>query len=168
MHNHDDKYPSRPGFEPGGPTPRLQAPVDTNERFSDGCVFSCEGVSGEESTQCWFDVGPPLQTMAQHRTNSGWNYRISQGGIDQALRKRKMAVIRGGNWLWDCALVSNAVLTTCRDASLRRDYDVVYDRRRDQARMLQFTCHTVDGAQDTWPSPGSQTSLVLAKVGVAV
>ena len=29
MHNHDDKYPSRPGFEPG--TPRLQAPVDTNE-----------------------------------------------------------------------------------------------------------------------------------------
>ena len=29
MHNHDDKYPSRPGFEPG--TPRLQAPIDTNE-----------------------------------------------------------------------------------------------------------------------------------------
>ena len=29
MHNQDDKYPSRPGFEPG--TPRLQAPVDTNE-----------------------------------------------------------------------------------------------------------------------------------------
>ena len=29
MQNHDDKYPSRPGFEPG--TPRLQAPVDTNE-----------------------------------------------------------------------------------------------------------------------------------------
>ena len=29
MHNHDDKYPPRPGLEPG--TPRLQAPVDTNE-----------------------------------------------------------------------------------------------------------------------------------------
>ena len=29
MHNHDDKYPSRPVFERG--TPRLQAPVDTNE-----------------------------------------------------------------------------------------------------------------------------------------
>ena len=28
MHNHDDKYPARPGFEPG--TSRLQAPVDTN------------------------------------------------------------------------------------------------------------------------------------------
>ena len=28
MHNHDDKYPARPGFEPG--TFRLQAPVDTN------------------------------------------------------------------------------------------------------------------------------------------
>ena len=28
MHNHNDKYPFRPGFEPG--TPRLQAPVDTN------------------------------------------------------------------------------------------------------------------------------------------
>ena len=29
MHNHDDNYPTRPGFEPGNP--RLQAPVDTNE-----------------------------------------------------------------------------------------------------------------------------------------
>ena len=29
MHNHDDKYSARPGFEHG--TPRLQAPVDTNE-----------------------------------------------------------------------------------------------------------------------------------------
>ena len=29
MHNHDDKYPPRPGFEPG--TPRLQAPVDKNK-----------------------------------------------------------------------------------------------------------------------------------------
>ena len=29
MRNHDDKYPSRPGFEPG--TFRLQVPVDTNE-----------------------------------------------------------------------------------------------------------------------------------------
>ena len=29
MHNHDHKYPSRPGFEHG--TPGLQAPVDTNE-----------------------------------------------------------------------------------------------------------------------------------------
>ena len=29
MHNHDDKYPNRPGFEPV--TPRLQAPVDTKE-----------------------------------------------------------------------------------------------------------------------------------------
>ena len=29
MHNHGDKYPARPGFEPG--TPWLQAPVDANE-----------------------------------------------------------------------------------------------------------------------------------------
>ena len=29
MHDHDDKYPSRPGFEPG--TSRSQAEVDTNE-----------------------------------------------------------------------------------------------------------------------------------------
>ena len=29
IHNHDDKYPPRPGFEPG--TPRLQAPVNTHE-----------------------------------------------------------------------------------------------------------------------------------------
>ena len=34
MHNHDDKYPARPRFEPETPrsgTSRLQAPVDTNE-----------------------------------------------------------------------------------------------------------------------------------------
>ena len=31
MHNHDDKYPARPGFEPG--TSRLQAPVDRNEPY---------------------------------------------------------------------------------------------------------------------------------------
>ena len=29
MHNHDNKYPNRPGFEPG--TSRLQALVDTND-----------------------------------------------------------------------------------------------------------------------------------------
>ena len=29
MHNHADKYPARPGFEPG--TSTLQAPVDTNK-----------------------------------------------------------------------------------------------------------------------------------------
>ena len=29
MHSHDNKYPSQPGFEPR--SPRLQAPVDTNE-----------------------------------------------------------------------------------------------------------------------------------------
>ena len=29
MHGHDDKYPARPGFEPG--TSGLQTPVDTNE-----------------------------------------------------------------------------------------------------------------------------------------
>ena len=29
MHNHDDKYPARPGFEPG--TFRLQAQIDTIE-----------------------------------------------------------------------------------------------------------------------------------------
>ena len=29
MHNHDDKYPSRPGFEPS--TSSFETPVDTNE-----------------------------------------------------------------------------------------------------------------------------------------
>ena len=29
MHNHDDTYPVRPGFEPG--TSKLQAPVERNE-----------------------------------------------------------------------------------------------------------------------------------------
>ena len=37
MHNHDDKYPSRPGFELG--TPRLQAPADTNEPLGPAIIF---------------------------------------------------------------------------------------------------------------------------------
>ena len=40
MHNHNEKYSARPGFEPG--TPRLQAPVDTNEP---------SGKNGEKSRQ---------------------------------------------------------------------------------------------------------------------
>ena len=38
MHNHDDKYPARPGSEPG--TSRLQAPVDTNEIYTGGSLDS--------------------------------------------------------------------------------------------------------------------------------
>ena len=34
IHNHDDKYPARPGFEPG--TSRLQAPVDMNQQSERG------------------------------------------------------------------------------------------------------------------------------------
>ena len=37
MHNHDEKYSSRPGFEPG--TPRLQAPVDTNELSGPASIY---------------------------------------------------------------------------------------------------------------------------------
>ena len=37
MHNHGDKYPARPGFEPG--TPMLQAPVDTNEPSGPACLY---------------------------------------------------------------------------------------------------------------------------------
>ena len=50
MHMLDDKYPSRPGLEPG--TPRLQAPVDTNEpsgpaaRFMYICKMSGAGALG--------------------------------------------------------------------------------------------------------------------------
>ena len=35
MHNHDVKYPARPGFEPG--TSRLQAPFDTYEPSGPAC-----------------------------------------------------------------------------------------------------------------------------------
>ena len=41
MHNHDDKYPNRPGFEPG--TSRLQAPVDTNEPSGPAVKGGCLG-----------------------------------------------------------------------------------------------------------------------------
>ena len=37
MHNHDDKYPARPGFEPG--SSKLQAPVDTNEPSGQAVAF---------------------------------------------------------------------------------------------------------------------------------
>ena len=37
VHNHDDKYPARPGFEPG--TSRLQAPVATNEPSGPASLF---------------------------------------------------------------------------------------------------------------------------------
>ena len=39
MHNHDDTYPVRPGFEPG--TSRLQAPVDKKEEsfYLELCYF---------------------------------------------------------------------------------------------------------------------------------
>ena len=43
MHDHDDKYPARPGFKPG--TSRLQqVPVDTNEPqgSAPACVTSAE------------------------------------------------------------------------------------------------------------------------------
>ena len=44
MHNHDDKYPARSGFEPVAS--KLQAPVDTNEP------------SGPASSACdtWWDM----------------------------------------------------------------------------------------------------------------
>ena len=39
IHSHDDKYPSRPGFQPG--TPRLQATVDTNEPLGPAYMYRC-------------------------------------------------------------------------------------------------------------------------------
>ena len=42
MHNHDDKYPARPGFEPD--TSMLQTPVDTNQPTTGGVLFKCEAV----------------------------------------------------------------------------------------------------------------------------
>ena len=44
MHNHDDKYPARQGFEPG--TSRLQALVDTDEPSGPAILTTCcKGVS---------------------------------------------------------------------------------------------------------------------------
>ena len=37
MLNHGDKYPARPGCEPG--TSRLQSPVDTDEPLGHGKLF---------------------------------------------------------------------------------------------------------------------------------
>ena len=51
MHNHYDKYPSRPGFEPG--TPRLQTAVDTNEP------------SGPAQTM-WRAIAPITQESFRH------------------------------------------------------------------------------------------------------
>ena len=58
MHNHDDKYPTRSGFEPG--TSRLQAPVHTNEQLgpahSDGNNHSLFNVG----TALWINMNPAL------------------------------------------------------------------------------------------------------------
>ena len=45
MHNHDDKYPSRPGFELG--TPRLQAAADTNEPLGPAIIFLVQPILSE-------------------------------------------------------------------------------------------------------------------------
>ena len=50
MHSHDDKYPSRPGFEPG--TPRLQAPVDTNELSGPAWLWWCGGDNNDGGGDC--------------------------------------------------------------------------------------------------------------------
>ena len=42
MHNHDEKYPARPGFEPG--TSMLQAPVDTYESSGPVVVLPCTSI----------------------------------------------------------------------------------------------------------------------------
>ena len=41
MHNHDDKYPARLGFEPD--TSRLQSPVDMNEPSEPACRVDMAG-----------------------------------------------------------------------------------------------------------------------------
>ena len=58
MHNHDDKYPSRLGFEPG--TTRLQAPVDTKEPSGPASKHNvaCQPRKHETLAQSWFTVGP--------------------------------------------------------------------------------------------------------------
>ena len=38
MHNYDNKYPARPGFELG--TSRLQAPVDKNKPSGEGGLYN--------------------------------------------------------------------------------------------------------------------------------
>ena len=69
MHNHDDKYLSRSGFEPG--TPRLQAPVDTNEPSGPGfrsllsaCCFLGTDVS---RCSCTVDYKPLLCLITVNR-----------------------------------------------------------------------------------------------------
>ena len=59
MHNHDDKYQARPGFEPG--TSRLQTPVDTNEPSGPAtnkagtCVWHSLTWRGPGSDTHWHD-----------------------------------------------------------------------------------------------------------------
>ena len=64
MHNHDDKYPARPGFEPG--TSRLRAPVDTNE--PSGPASRCETTG--------IHVFVSSSTSVQHQNNTGEMHRV--------------------------------------------------------------------------------------------
>ena len=58
MHNHDDKYPSRPGFKHGISRLGLQAPVDTNE--PSGPTSKCS-----DNTANKLELGPDRSTCAE-------------------------------------------------------------------------------------------------------
>ena len=57
MHNDDDKYPARLGFEPG--TSRSQAPVDTNQPSGPaGITIVKMHCPARNVIRWWLDVGP--------------------------------------------------------------------------------------------------------------
>ena len=84
MHNHDNKYPAQPGFEPG--TSRLQAPVDANgpsrPAFYD--VPRTEDVGHPIPVQCWVSVAAhswfnASQSSTSHRGHPQWVIRFHWG-----------------------------------------------------------------------------------------
>ena len=63
MHNHGDKYPVRPGFEPG--TSRLQAPIDTNKPSgpaNDRGTYPCRAQYSDQEYAALSSLNLPLKS----------------------------------------------------------------------------------------------------------
>ena len=50
-------------------------PTDAPQRFPKTWVWQ----SQQTLTRCWYNVGPPSATLAQHCTNIGWMSRVAGG-----------------------------------------------------------------------------------------
>ena len=115
MHNHEDKYPARPGFEPG--TSRLQAPVDIKEPAPAGsqepitfiAPFSAPNCSKAWSVQCCLRF--------PHLVNRGLKAQLAHIGIGFRIRsfKTPIAVNENSTYSFFSNLISSGSNSLTKD-----------------------------------------------------